>query len=168
MVALDVKSGLDAVLVNSIIAATNSVFSTMVNTPVSVKEIRAQAQYASSGDLSAVIGILGEKGEGMMSLSFSTEQANVIVARLLGSSPEGINADDRCDGIGELVNMISGNTKTALSRENGSSYTLSLPTVIVGKGHEVQVRPKNCPYLLILFDMEGYEFGVQVTFKFNQ
>lgn len=163
----DVKSGLDAILINAMISSTRDVLSTMANAEATVKEVKPQATYNSTGDLSAVIGILGEKGEGMLSLSFSVELANIIVSRLLGSSPVSINSDDRCDGIGELVNMISGNAKTILSRESGSSYRLSLPTIIMGNGHEIHARPKNSPYLLIVFEVEGHEFSLQVTFKFN-
>jgi len=160
----DIKSGLDAILINALINSTKSILATMANSEITVKDIKPQADYCSTGDLSAVIGILGEKGEGMLSLSFSIETANVIVSRLLGTNPNTINSDDRCDGMGELVNMISGNTKTTLSRESGSSYSLTLPTIIMGKGHQVQARPKNSPYLLIVFDLEGQEFTLQVTF----
>src|SRR6476659_1318712 len=111
----DTKSGLDAILVNALINSTKDILSTMANSEISVKDIKPKADYCSTGDLSAVIGILGEKGEGMLSLSFSIETANIIVSRLLGTSPATISSDDRGDGIGELVNMISGNTKTALS-----------------------------------------------------
>lgn len=163
----NVKSGLDATLVNALINSTKDIFLTMSNSTITVKEIKPQADFCSTGDLSAVISILGEKGEGMLSLSFSIELANIIVSRLLGTSPTSITSDDRGDGIGELVNMISGATKTTISRESDSAYTLSLPTIIMGKGHQVQARPKNSPYLLIVFELEGHEFSLQVTFKFN-
>lgn len=164
---VDVKSGLDAILVNALINSTKEILLTMANSQITVKQVKPQAEYSSTGDLSAVIGILGEKGEGMLALSFSIELANIIVSRLLGSTPGSITSDDRGDGIGELVNMISGNTKTTLSRESGASYNLSLPTIIMGKGHEIQTRPKNSPYLIIVFDLEGQEFTLQVSFKFN-
>lgn len=163
----EAKTVLDAILINAIITSTKDILATMANSEVTVKEIKPQASYMPTGDLSAVIGILGDKGEGMMSLSFAIETANTIVSRLLGSSPNSISSDDRCDGIGELVNMISGNTKTILARESGSSYRLSIPTIIMGKGHEVQARPKNSPYLIIVFLLDGQEFSLQVTFKFN-
>lgn len=163
----DVKSGLDAILVNALINSTKDIFLTMANSTITVKDIKPQADFCSTGDLSAVISIMGEKGEGMLSLSFSIDSANIIVSRLLGSSPASVTSDDRGDGIGELVNMISGATKTTLSRESGSTYNLSLPTIIMGKGHQVQARPKNSPYLHIVFELEGHEFNLQVTFKFN-
>lgn len=161
------KKALDAKLVNALIKATEDVLMTMANTPITVKEVKPQNDYASGGDISALIGIMGNGGEGMVALSFPVGLASLIVGRLLGSNPEAVSPDDRCDGIGELVNMISGNTKTALSAESGSTYKLSLPSIILGAGHEVSTRPKNCPYLLIVFEAEGQRFQLQVSFKFS-
>lgn len=161
------KKALDAKLVNALIKATEEVLMTMANTAITVKEVKPQNDYSSGGDISALIGIMGDGGEGMVALSFPVGLASIIVGRLLGSSPEAVSPDDRCDGIGELVNMISGNTKTALSVESGSTYKLSLPSIILGAGHEISTRPKNCPYLMILFEAEGQQFRLQVSFKFN-
>jgi CheY-specific phosphatase CheX len=161
------KSALDAKLVNAIIKSTQDVFTTMANCTAVVKEIKPQPDYAPRGDLSAVIGLMGDGGEGMIALSFPLTLASLVVGKLLGTNPEQISSDDRCDGIGELVNMISGATKIALSQESGTAYTLSLPSIIKGSGHEVYTRPKNSPYLLIIFEVENQNFALQVSFKFN-
>lgn len=161
------KHALDAKLVNAIIQSVQSVFSTMANCTSTVKDIKPQPDYAPTGDLSAVVGIMGEAGEGMVALSFPLTLASLVVSKLLGINADQVSSSDRCDGIGELVNMISGNTKTVLSQQSGSSYTLSLPSIIQGSGHEVYTRPKNCPYLLIIFEIEKQEFALQVSFKFN-
>ncbi len=161
------KKALDAKLVNALIKATEEIMGTMANTTVTVKEVKPQNDYASGGDISAVIGIMGDGGEGMVALSFPVGLASIIVGRLIGSAPEAVSPDDRCDGIGELVNMISGNTKTALSAESGGTYKLSLPSIILGAGHEISTRPKHCPYLVIAFEAEGQVFRLQVSFKFS-
>lgn len=161
------KSALDAKLVNAIIKSTQDVLSRMANCETVVKEIKPQPDYAPRGDLSAVVGIMGDGGEGMIALSFPLTLASLVVGKLLGTNGEQISSDDRCDGIGELVNMISGATKTALSQETRAAYTLSLPSIIQGSGHEVYTRPKNCPYLLIIFEIEKQAFSLQVSFKFN-
>src|SRR5689334_23320115 len=101
------KKALDAKLVNALIKATEEVLMTMANTAITVKEVKPQSDYSSGGDISALIGIMGDGGEGMVALSFPVGLASIIVGRLLGSSPEAVSPDDRCDGIGELVNMIS-------------------------------------------------------------
>jgi chemotaxis protein CheX len=165
MTQASTKPTLDARLVNPIVSATIEVLSTMANTQVKLKEVQPQKDYVPSGDISAVIGIMGDEGEGMVSLSFDMPLAILIVARLLGITPEDLSADDRCDGIGELVNMVSGNAKTALSQSGGVPYKLSLPTIVLGHKHEIISRPK-APYLVIVFETEeGHAFNLQVSFK---
>lgn len=161
----EVTTKIDARLVNPIVSATTDVLKTMANTEVRLKEVLAHKDYTPSGDVSAVIGIIGKEGEGMVALSFTQNLASLIVARLLGVTPDRVSTEDRNDGIGELVNMISGNAKTILSRNGACSYQLSLPTIISGIGHEVINRPRNTPYLVIVFEMDGQIFHLQVSFK---
>jgi chemotaxis protein CheX len=164
---MSTATSIDATLVNAISQATLGVLKTMANTDVQFKGVSAKPDYVASGDISAIIGIIGDSGEGVISLSFSTELANLMVSRLLGQTPDSITGDDRCDGIGELVNMISGNAKVALSQNSETPYKLSLPTIILGSGHEVASRPKNNPYLLMTFETEGLMFHLQLSFKFR-
>jgi chemotaxis protein CheX len=159
------KVPLDAELVNPIMNATIQVLHTMANTETKLKGVRAQPDYFAMGDISAVIGITGAKGEGMVSLSFTLNNASLIVSRLLGISPEQISADDRSDGIGELANMISGNAKSTLAEQTQSPYKLSLPSIILGSGHQICSRPKGSPYLIMEFEAEGQPFFLQISFK---
>lgn len=159
------KSQIDASLVNAVVSATTNVLSTMACTEAVCKEVKAEKDYRPYGDISAVIGISGETGEGMFALSFPLDLANTLASRLIGSSPDKISSEDRCDAVGELINMISGSTKTTLSQQSQSVYKLSLPTVIQGRDHEISSRPKNNPYLVMVFETEGKSFGLQVSFK---
>lgn len=162
---LDQKNTLDVMLVNAVVNATTQVLSTMACTQAECKEVKAQQDYRPYGDISAVIGISGDNGEGMFALSFPMELANIIIARLIGVPTDKLSSEDRCDGVGELVNMISGSTKSALSQQCNSVYKLALPTVIQGRDHEISSRPKNTPYLVMVFEVEGKSFSLQVSFK---
>lgn len=159
------KSQIDAVLVNAVVSATTNVLSKMACTEAVFKEVKAEKDYRPYGDISAVIGISGDNGEGMFALSFPLDLANLLASRLIGATPDKISSEDRCDAVGELVNMISGGTKSTLSQQNNTLYKLSLPTVIQGRDHEISSRPKNNPYLAMMFDAEGKTFGLQVSFK---
>ena len=97
-------TSIDSTLVNAISRATMDVLKTMANTDALFKGVTAKPDYIGTGDISAIIGITGDSGEGMVGISFSTKLASLIVSRLLGQTPESISGDDRCDGIGELVN----------------------------------------------------------------
>jgi CheY-specific phosphatase CheX len=159
------KSVLDAKLVNSIADATVDVLATMAGTQAKLREVVPQKDYMPHGDISAVIGIIGENGEGMVALSFTYNLASLIVSRLLGVTPNTLSSDDRTDGIGEVVNMISGKVKASLSESSATPYKLSLPSIILGAQHEISSRPKKNPYLVIVFETEGEVFNLQVTFK---
>ncbi len=161
------KSQIDANLVNAVVGATTQVLSTMACTEAACKEVKAENDYRPYGDISAIIGITGDKGEGMFALSFPLELANLLASRLVGISADKISSEDRCDAVGELVNMISGSTKSILSQQNNTIFKLTLPTVIQGRDHEISSRPKNSPYLVMLFEAEGKTFGLQVSFKAN-
>jgi chemotaxis protein CheX len=159
------KSALDATLVNTLMQATIQVLGTMAGTTVTLQEVVPALDYKPVGDISGIIGISGEHGEGMLGLSFTSTLGALLVSRLLGLSPEELSSEDLLDGIGELLNMVSGKAKTALSEANGTTYRLSLPSIIKGAGHEIGGRPKNCPFLFLVFDAEGQQFVLQVTFR---
>ncbi|MCA9788912.1 MAG: chemotaxis protein CheX, partial [Cyanobacteria bacterium HKST-UBA05] len=95
----------------------------------------------------------------------SLKAANLLVGRLLRVDPRSVDSYDRKDGVGELVNMIAGSTKIELARLTDASYNLSLPSLIVGNNHEIISRPKDSPYLVMVFELEGQEFIVQMAYK---
>jgi chemotaxis protein CheX len=159
-------NAIDAKLVNTLMQAVMEVCGTMAGTQVTLKEVVPSLDYKPTGDISSVIGISGEHGEGMLTLSFTEPMAGLLVGRLLGMAPEEICSEDMCDGIGELVNMVSGRAKTSLSEDSGSLYRLSLPSIIKGPGHEIGGRPKNCPFLFLVFEADGHSFVLQVTFRY--
>jgi chemotaxis protein CheX len=79
-------------------------------------------------------GIIGFSGEiaGNCALRMSAATAREAITRLTGESVE--DYAELSDGVGELVNMISGNAKAALDKY---SISLSFPDVIRGAGHEI-------------------------------
>lgn len=166
---LDHKSPLDPRLVQAVVRSTMEVLETMAQTKVDYREIEGWEYYRPTGDISAVIGIFGNTGEGgMLALSFPMAIAKLLVSRLLGVNPQTLESEDVCDGVRELVNMVSGGTKAFLSEGTETLYKLSLPAVILGAGHEIFNRPENNPYLLVQFqtlDEAALKFNLQVCFK---
>jgi chemotaxis protein CheX len=162
------KPVLDAQLVNAVVGATQEVLMTMASTEVALKNVEASNSYKPCGDISGVIGITGVDGEGTFAVSFTRGIANLLVGRLVGVQPELVSSDDRCDGVGELVNMIGGHAKATLSKGMENLYKLTLPMVVQGSDHQISSLPKNSPYLVLMFEAEGETFSVQVSFKENQ
>ncbi|MBX2860948.1 MAG: chemotaxis protein CheX [Vampirovibrio sp.] len=158
---------IDAELVNAFMNATTEVLGTMAQTEVNFKGAKAETDFKPTGDISSVIGITGQKGSGVVMLSFPINVASLIVSRLLGTTEAQVTSEDRCDGIGELANMISGNAKTKMSAGDEEPYKLSLPSVILGTGHSISGHPNNQPNLIMVFGVDEEDFTVQLCFKYN-
>ena len=159
------RSAIDAAMVNAVVMATLKVCRVMGDVEVLFKRLVAQKDYSPCGDISALVGIAGDTGEGVVAISLSLKAANLLVGRLLRVDPRSVDSYDRKDGVGELVNMIAGSTKIELARLTDASYNLSLPSLIVGNNHEIISRPKDSPYLVMVFELEGQEFIVQMAYK---
>ncbi len=130
-------------------------------TPV-IKGIRVVQADKFTGDVSAVMGVTAEQGEGFVGISFVMPLATTVVARILGLEASQLEASDIHDGVGELINMIAGTAKNALL---GTPYKFkaALPNVITGKGHEVGF-PRNAECWTATFEAEGQDFDLHVAY----
>jgi CheY-specific phosphatase CheX len=87
------RNALDAKLVHNIMDSVTDVLGTMAGTTVTLKDVVPLQDFKPQGDISSVIGISGETGEGMMALSFTEELTKVMVGRLLGLPPEEVEKE---------------------------------------------------------------------------
>jgi chemotaxis protein CheX len=142
------------------ISSTKDVFSTMASMDVDFKQIYFQNEHRMLGDISGVIGLSGE-AEGTVVVTFYWELAQQVISSIMGVSPDDIGPELLNDGVGEIINMISGSTKRYLA-DTPFYFQLSLPTVILGWQHEIGY-PENSTVAVLLFDVEGKSFAVQVS-----
>ncbi len=156
---------LDACFVNTIIAATSETLASMTQTTVAFKEARAQRAFSTHGNVLATLGFTTGDGEGMAAISFPEPLGNSIVSRLLDLKLEQLNEDDQCDGIGELVSLVSGDAKSRLSALTGSKYNLGLPSILLGAYPEIPPQLRNVPVLLMVFEAEEQTFTVQIAYS---
>jgi len=126
------------------IDGVKATFKTMASTEAHLQTLNyAKEDDHFFGDVSGVMGISGKNGEGFVGITFPEALAEHLVCKLLNISKDELEEGDIFDGVGEMVNMITGNAKNALL---GTTYhfNLSLPNVIAGKDHEVGFR-KDTP-----------------------
>jgi len=116
---------------------------------------------AASGDVSGIVGITGD-AEGSLCLSCSKTCILFIISKMLGEEQKEINEDVK-DAVGELTNMISGDSRRRL-QEIGHSFQGAIPSVISGPGHEVKHITRG-PILSIPFTTQAGDFIVEVCFK---
>jgi len=148
---------MDVRFINPFISAVRNVFNTMVQTDVSVGKPSLKTGDMESADVSGVIGLSGDV-TGAVVLSFPK-----LVACKLASAFAGMELDtgheDFADAIGELANMVAGNAKKDFA---GLSVSISLPSVVVGAGHQIS-QSKTSPQLVIPCQTPLGPFDVEVA-----
>ena len=162
---LTAPSQLEACLVNTIIAATTDILASATQTTVVFKEARASRAFLPYGNMLATVSFATEVGEGMAAISFPESLGNTVVGRLLQLPSNQLTYDDQCDGIGELVSMVSGEAKSRLSAMTGSKYNLALPYVAMHGSPEIPARLRHIPVLWIVFEAENEMFSVQIAYN---
>jgi len=123
--------------INPFIASLSNAFRTMLDCEVKrvavfLKDSKSP-KYDPPHEVSGVIGLSGT-AVGTVVLSLSRNVALQAASVMLAYQVEEINADV-IDAVGELTNMVAGAAKAQLEQHK---LMVSLPSVIVGKGHEVR------------------------------
>jgi len=127
---------------------TVKTFELMLGVTPKEEVIETKERTDGTYDISAIIGISGSRTGGVV-LSFPEAVARKIVSRMLGEELAETNTDVT-DGLGELVNIITGNAKRDLVKYGFENLSLSLPNVIIGK-HRTVWRSKDMPCLITRF-----------------
>lgn len=112
-------------------------------------------------DISGIISLVGQL-EGSAVVSFPKKLALYIVSSMWEEDITELNADVE-DGIGEVANIIVGEARSKL-KDAGYDVTISVPSVVVGKGHKIS-RSKVIPYVSIPFATNKGIFEVNVGIR---
>ena len=148
---------MDVRFINPFISAIRNVFSTMVRTEVTIGKPQVRPGDLCSADVSGVIGLSGD-ATGAVVLSFPKVVACKIASMFAGAELS-LEHPDFTDAIGELANMVAGNAKKDFS---GLNVSISLPSVIVGAGHQVS-QLRNSVQLVIPCQTPMGPFNVEVA-----
>lgn len=145
--------------INPFVSATVETFRTMVRTEVTPGKIILVKSGITHFDISGIIGLSGG-ARGTISLSFPKLTALKTVSGFIGEKV--VMMDDTVkDAIGELANIVAGAAKKDLTQYK---ISISLPTVIIGAGHEVQGGKDVIP-LAVPFESALGTFNLLVSFK---
>ncbi|MBT8339238.1 MAG: chemotaxis protein CheX [Desulfatitalea sp.] len=129
------------------------------------REVYFSNDFRIFGDISGIIGLSGVS-EGTVAVTLYWDLARKIIANMMHVADNQLNAEYIHDGVGELINVISGSTK---KRFKGTPFhfDLSLPTVVVGSGHQLG-HPDNSSIAVLIFDVAQMAFVLQVCLKPKQ
>lgn len=145
--------------INPFIMATVETFKTMLTTPVSPGKLMLVKGAQIQSDISGIIGLSGG-AKGSIILTFPRLSALKTVSQFIGEKVLDINEVVK-DAIGELANIVAGAAKKDLTQYK---ISISLPTVIVGDGHEVLGGKEVLP-MAVPFDSPLGIFYLIVSFK---
>ncbi len=145
------------------IQETINTFEVMLGVKPEARELETKESTDGTYDISAIIGISGA-GTGGVVVSFPAEVACKIVSRMLGEELAEMS-QDVSDGLGELVNIITGNAKRGLVKHGLRDLSLSLPNVVIGK-HRTVWRSKDMPCLVKRFFTSDFgPFCIEVNIR---
>ncbi len=150
---------MDVTYINAFISAIENVFATMLQTDVLVKEPSLKADREPRYDVSGIIGMSGDV-VGAIIISFPSDVAERIASIFVGM-PVASDNPDFADAIGELINMVSGNAKAGFS---GKKCSISCPSVVIGKGHQV-FRQRDMPCIELPCSCNCGEFILEVALR---
>ncbi len=146
--------------VNPFLNGTVNVLKTMAFVEPKPGKPYVKKDKKAIGDISGIIGLTGST-KGAVVVSFSKECALKVISSMMGEEYSELTDEVR-DAVGEITNMISGDARRALS-ELGANFEAGIPTVIVGKGHEITSMGKGA-CLAIPFKIDGKDLTVEVSF----
>lgn len=112
------------------------------------------------GEVSATIELTGDL-RGQVAVSLPIQYAQTIAMNILGCSDNEIAEDEVREGVGEIINQITGKVRTDLWNY-GYRFNISTPT-IVNKSIS-QIEPNAVfPHYVIVFRSKQAEFSLQVN-----
>jgi chemotaxis protein CheX len=151
-----------AEFINPFIESTLIVFTTMLNVEPKKENLYLKENDKTTYDISGVIGLAGDLS-GSAVISFTEKLALKLVSNFIGEEKSSID-HDVIDAVGEILNMIAGNAKKIFSDRLNLRFKISVPSVIVGKGHSIN-RPSDLKFIGIRYSIEGIIFALEVSIK---
>lgn len=155
--------------ISEISTSTTEVLTSMCSLTAIVKNVEELDHVSGSIDITScldITGMLGFSGSkelrGSILMTFRLDVALAIVAGMLDCTREEAKFDV-IDGIGELVNMVTGSAKTKL-QEQGTDLRRSIPNIVTGIGVQI-TAPASTSRRRINFESDSGLFFVEIAFK---
>ena len=154
--------GFNVEFINPFLEAVMNVLKTMAATDAKPGKPFVKEGERSKGDVSGVIGMVGDDANGSFAISFTQECVLAIVGRMLMDEFTEVD-DEIIDAVGEITNMVSGGAKRTLS-EKGYRFNMATPTMVSGRGHEIKHIVRG-PIIILPFSTDVGDFFVEVAFQ---
>ncbi|MCC2617699.1 chemotaxis protein CheX [Aestuariibacter halophilus] len=147
--------------INPFISALMNVLKTMAQTELKPGKPKKKTDDVSRGDVSGLIGMVGEQVKGSLSITFDEALALEIMNRMLGEKPAKINPEVT-DMVGEITNMICGGAKNELA-DKGYEFGMATPIVVSGKDHTINHKVDG-PKMIMPFTSDAGSAYLEICF----
>ncbi|RCW47776.1 MULTISPECIES: chemotaxis protein CheX [unclassified Halanaerobium] len=149
---------MNADYLNPIIAATDSVFQTMLQLEPRKGKVFVQEGLVSRKEANVIIGVTGDI-KGSIIYSFSKDMALKVVEAMSGMEMKELDKFVT-SAMGELGNIISGKATTSLAEKN-FTCDIAPPQIVTGKEVKIVTDAKNV--LSVTFDTNLGSFDVSFS-----
>lgn len=154
----------DVVVLDTIAKATRLVVGQIAGVEIAHTGSYPKKNYHLSGDICGLMPLTGYL-EGCLAVGLSTLLARRLSAHMAGCDEEFISDEDLPDGVGEVINQISGKVKTILS-EQDMTVEIDLPNVRRGANRNI-AESGSSPVIVLLFECEREPFALYVCLRQN-
>ena len=151
---------MDAKYLNPIIAATDSVFQTMLSLKPEKGKVSIQKEIITDKEANVIIGMTGDI-KGSIVYSFSKDMALEVVENMSGMKMEELDKFVT-SAMGELGNIISGKATTGLA-EQDLSCDIVPPQIVTGK--DINISSESSQVLMVNFNTDLGDFDVSFAIK---
>ncbi|GAA6186542.1 chemotaxis protein CheX [Aliiglaciecola sp. 2_MG-2023] len=153
---------MNAEFIKPFIASFINVLLTMAQTELKPGEALEKVDSKACGDVSGLIGMIGDDIKGSLSITFEESLALDIMNKMLGEKPTSVD-DDVQDMVGEVVNMVCGGAKSTLA-ETSQEFGMATPIVVFGKNHTINHQVDGAK-LVMPFTSEAGKAYLEICFN---
>ncbi len=144
--------------INPFLEATSTVVGSVCGTDVEFGNVYIRNSSYAAHNIIILIGMTG-KVRGQAMLSMQGETAKAIASHMMGGMPVEEMNDIAKSAIGELGNMIMGNTCSTFY-DKGISVEITPPTILTGEKVQVSNRYKTLCIPVNLRQFGSIEIGI--------
>ena len=148
--------------INPFLESLLNVLSTMAQTEATHSQPSIKKTSIAKGDVTGIIGMIGNKAIGSLSITFTESVALDITNKMLGEKITSID-ETVTDLVGEITNMVTGGAKRLLA-DIGHDFEMATPTVIAGIDHEIHHQCQG-RIIQIPFESKSGKFFVEISFE---
>ena len=148
--------------INPFLVSLVNVISTMATMDLKPGKPQLKNHDIAKGDVSGLIGMVGPKTKGSLSITFEAPLILEIMHKMLGEKPNSIN-EEITDLVGEITNMVTGGAKNLLS-DKGYDFDMATPVVVSGKNHAISHKSKGKKILMPFTHPNGMAF-IEICFE---